>query len=109
MLLLKAKIDKDPQHGNGIMYGGESKSYDIAAMLGGDKIHELFYVETDFGNHMKLSWNELNEMFYVVGVRDYQQWRTDRNYLLSQPSYLDQDKEHIDGINEAMFNLRSQM
>ena len=74
-------------------------------MLNGDQIHELFYVETDFGNHMKLSWSELTNMFEVVGVRDYDQWKADRDQLRNQPSYIDKDM-HCQAIDADMPNLR---
>lgn len=86
MLLLRAKATPDRQHGNGIMYGGGTKIYNTI----GDFVQkEVFYVETDFGNHMTLTWGELNEMFEVVGVRDYGNWRMDRSQLQSQPNLIE--------------------
>lgn len=99
MLLLKAKFSEGGrQHGNGIMYGGCKKEnpafmhqimQETADYSGIESHYEVFYVETDFGNHMSLSWSELNSMFEVVGVRNYFQWLADRKYLQSQPNLVE--------------------
>lgn len=103
MLLLKAKVDANRQHGNGIMYGGrrkENPAYMHNLFLPSsdreevESHYELFYVETDFGNHMALMWSELTAMFEIVGVRDYGQWQADRSYLQSQPNLLIKDLDN---------------
>lgn len=105
MLVLRAKPNETSKHGNAIMYEGESKRYDFPAILNEGEVYELFYVETDFGNHMKLSWSELTSMFEVVGVRNYDQWKADRNELRAQLSYIDKDM-HRQAIDAALYNLR---
>lgn len=82
MLRLAAKPRKDNQrqHGNGIMYGGG------ASPMTFDNDYEprnLFYVETDFGNRMKLTWNELNELYEIIEVVDYKAWRQERSDLIA--------------------------
>lgn len=83
MLRLAAKpvTDGQRQHGNGIMYGGGT-----SPMLSFDDYQqrELFYVETDFGNKMKLTWTELTTMFDIVSVVDYKVWRAERAELIQQ-------------------------
>lgn len=105
MLLLRAKTSDGRQHGNGIMYGGTRKQYFGFSETEPHTDHEVFYVETDFGNHMTLSWTELTDMFDVVGVRDYQKWKADRAYLQSQPNRIDEE-EHRQGIHHHMHNFR---
>ena len=90
MLLLKAKTAGGHQHGNGIMYGGTRKQYSSPPETEAYAEHEVFYVETDFGNHMALLWTELTDMFDVIGVRDYEKWKADRLYLQSQPNLIDE-------------------
>jgi hypothetical protein len=105
MLVLRAKPNETSKHGNAIMYGGETKQYDLPTMLNNHEPYELFYVETDFGNHMKLSWSELTSMFEVVRVMDYERWKMERSDLRNQPNYMQQGM-HRQGIDTAMFNLR---
>lgn len=90
-LRLKAKTAKSGrQHGNGILYGGSLKTYH---MFEPDKYQEIevFYVETDFGNHMTLNWDEVMEMFEVVGWANYDEWRRDRDALREHPRLDQQD------------------
>lgn len=106
MLLLAAKPvdDNQRQHGNGIMYGGGRKENPAfmaeimsGSLTGGftpDSHNEVFFVETDFGNRMTLSWSELTRMYDVVGVRDYRVWRAERQHLIDQPPM---DQDYIDG------------
>ena len=111
MLLLKAKVSQSGNHGNGILYGGgckENPGFMRAVMdpeqdsSGVDSHYEIFFVETDFGNHMKLTWGELTAMYDVVGVRDYGQWKADRLYLQSQPDLLQPDPDAL--AMERMMN-----
>lgn len=80
---------RDPskfQVGNAILYGGDRKlEFD-------DKLsvidNEVFYVETDFGNHMTLTWREVEEMFTIAGWQSYEDWKAARRALQSQPNLI---------------------
>lgn len=56
--------------GNGIRYGTELSRYVEGTVLN--------LVETDFGNRMKLTNRELEELYTVGPERDYDQWKKDR-------------------------------
>ena len=62
--------------GNAILYGAELSRYVKGTVLN--------LVETDFGNRMKLSNNELHELYTVGPERDYEQWKTDRRKAQSK-------------------------
>jgi hypothetical protein len=63
-----------------------------------DEVHEaeLFFVETDFGNHMKLTWGEVMEMYTVAGWQDYELWRARRDELRQQTPFNEIGFEHYD-------------
>lgn len=64
---------KDTSHtGNGIIYDGG-----ISETTG----NEVFYVETDFGNHIKLTWQDIEYMYAIIRWTDYDRWRADRDEL----------------------------
>ena len=64
---------KDPtRNGNAILYGTEPSRYTG---------EQLLLVETDFGNKMKLTVGEVNELFTIGLVVNYQDWRNDRRAL----------------------------
>lgn len=64
---------KDPaRNGNAILYGTEPSKFTG---------EQLMLVETDFGNKMRLTNNELNELFIMGRPRNYQEWLTDRRLL----------------------------
>lgn len=71
--------------GNGIVYGGTT------AMLNDEK--DTFFVETDFGNHMKLSWAEILEMYEIVRWTSYERWKADRADLQQSPNLFEQMRE----------------
>ena len=68
--------------GNAILYGGEFRQYKHPS----DAPHsaEVFYVETDFGSHMTLTWGEVEEMFTVAGYQPYDEWLKARDELRQQ-------------------------
>lgn len=72
------------QVGNAIIYGGMDTNYDPSAPREG----QIFFVESDFGNHMKLSWAEICERWTVVGWQDYREWRQARDELINQPNLI---------------------
>lgn len=68
--------------GNAILYGAVEHP----------EVGQLMLVETDFGNRMRLTSGEVNEMFEIGEVRDYQTWRDDREHLRLQNECADQEK-----------------
>ena len=100
MLALKAKTNSDRQHGNGILYGGTRKMYQNPF-----KEVEVFFVETDFGNHMTLTWPEVIEMFEVVAVRDYDQWKEDRRQLQNEPNLIERASNF--GYDDILNRMRN--
>ncbi len=59
--------------GNAIIYGGDVRYFEAKP----GPLH-IFLVETDFGNKMRLTWNEINELFTISHVEDYQLWKQER-------------------------------
>jgi len=47
-----------------------------------DTGQKLYWVETDFGNNMRLSTNEINEQFVFGPHRNYNDWLRDRQALI---------------------------
>lgn len=72
--------------GNAILYGGGTAMYTQPE----PKEQVLFFVETDFGNHMQLSWAEIEELWTVGQAANYSRWRSDRDQLINE-------KMHVDG------------
>lgn len=71
--------------GNAILYGGQDRD--------DPQDPPLFYVETDYGNHMKLTWSEIMSMFAVGRPCSYDDWRADRRELGTKLSYLVPDNK----------------
>lgn len=71
--------------GNAIIYGGETRDYPAAD---GRFEVNVFFVETDFGNHMVLTWKEIEELFTVGHCCDYQEWRKGRAHLIAEDRTL---------------------
>lgn len=69
MITLLTKDGK--RTGNAIIIGGEDEPADSY----------LFHVETDFGNRIKITAEELNEMFTLGRVCSYTEWDADRRRL----------------------------
>lgn len=67
------------QHGNGILYGGDYVQYNFE---GPTEPRPIFLVETDYGNRMRLSWNEVLELFDVIEVITYDHWAGERARLI---------------------------
>lgn len=64
-----ALVTKDGRKvGNAILYRIETDA----------RLGKLYSVETDFGNHMRLTKRELAEMFSLGLRTDYIRWRNDR-------------------------------
>lgn len=61
MITLLTKDGK--RTGNAIIIGGED-----------DDPEYIFHVETDFGNRIKITAEELNEMFTLGRVCSYEEW-----------------------------------
>ncbi len=80
--------------GNAIIYGGDDfvNVYSPKVILDlepGTPMKPIFFVETDFGNRMKLTWSEIEELFTVGRVCPYDQWKADRNSLREQNAIHD--------------------
>lgn len=87
------------QVGNAIIYGGDDGFNDnaIQMMISTTNFEPkpIFYVETDFGNHMKLTWREIEERFTIGKVMDYNQWKSERDGLRSSPNLIEErTKQH---------------
>lgn len=80
-------FSKGGRIGNGILYGGAEATPNEREPLRSEG-PQTYFVETDFGNHMRLSWAEVNEIFTVAGVMDYTYWRQERNYLRDQSNLI---------------------
>jgi hypothetical protein len=91
MITLKTKDGS--KTGNAIIYGGEDPMDSLASLQARtfngvcDEPKPLFFVETDFGNHMKLSWTEIEEMFTIGQTMDYSFWHAKRAELHEQKPY----------------------
>ena len=81
MLTLQTKNSK--AHGNAIIVCQvEPSSQSMKDYLKG---RPLWLVETDFGNRMKLTDSEIDEMFHrSKAPTDYEQWKHDRAELRQQ-------------------------
>jgi hypothetical protein len=68
---------KDPtRNGNGILYGADRSEITGAWLL---------LVETDFGHKMRLTSREVNELFSIGMIGNYQEWLADRQALRQEP------------------------
>jgi hypothetical protein len=76
MLILTTKDGS--RFGNAILYGGGPSCYAVGETV------NLFFVETDFGHKMRMTWNEVNEMFNISRVCSYDEWANDRANLQIQ-------------------------
>jgi len=80
--------------GNAILYGGDDGMIDLASMIGQvGEPKDIYYVETDFGNHMHLTWDEVQEMFYINGVQSYDRWKEERARLQQEPNLIEQREQ----------------
>lgn len=68
MITLKTKDGR--KTGNAIIFGGGYSKHT------GDPV---FYIQTDFGNHMTLHWAEIEDMFTIGHVMDYSEWQVSRS------------------------------
>lgn len=80
MLTLLTKDGR--KSGNAIIYGGEDHP----------ELGQLFYTETDFGHHQKMTWAEIEEFWTVGRLCDYKTWRGDREFLHTKPMLTDTAK-----------------
>ena len=95
---------RDPsqyQVGNAIIYGGGTKFYHGFAEGEVSTQAEVFYVESDFGNHMTMLWPEIEAMWIVVGWQDYEEWRSNRDELRGKPNLIERQTEEANSIREA--------
>jgi hypothetical protein len=68
----------------------QPSSVSMKAHLAKDN-QKLYLVETDFGNRMKLSTNEINEMFDPGPKQSYKKWASDRAELREEVKIADQE------------------
>lgn len=83
MLLLQTKDGS--RIGNAILYGGGTRVYvnaDIPAVV-------LYFVETDFGNHMRLTWKEILDQFEIGPAQDYRRWKENRRHIQNDMMHID--------------------
>lgn len=85
-------FSKGGRIGNGILYGGAEATPNEWEPLRSEG-PQTYFVETDFGNHMRLTWAEVNEMFTIAGIMDYTYWRKERAELQSQSNLIQKMKE----------------
>lgn len=93
-LRLRPRDPANHKVGNAILYGGVHRHYQHPIDKPSEA--EVFFVETDFGNHMTLTWREVEEMFVVSGWQDYEEWKANRRHLQSLPNLFDQEKSIFD-------------
>lgn len=111
-LRLRPRDPSKHQVGNAILYGGDHRIYGtLPGTIGGIPLGEVseaevFFVETDFGNHMTLTWREVEEMFTVAGWQDHDEWRAARAELQNQPRLRTKNEEERlrDALFETAFN-----
>ena len=73
--------------GNAILYGGMQGS--PLPRFPNDEMPHIFFVETDFGHHMKLTWSEIEELYTVSHFQDYHQWRSERAKLHERTNHME--------------------
>lgn len=59
---------------NAILYDGEESPL--------EKVGYVYLVESDFGNQMRLTWNEIIMRYHIGPVRDYHDWKQSRRNVL---------------------------
>ena len=83
MITLIPKHNRDKRVGNAILYGFGVSDVDDSTQ---------FLVETDFGNHMRLSATEFDGLFLLKGPCRYDDWNRARHLLIMMPQpHRDQD------------------
>ena len=94
-ILLIPRNPSEHQVGNVIIYGGATKFYHN---FDKDKVvpkivppTQVYFVETDFGNHMTMLWSEIETLWITAGWRDYTEWRSKRDELRSQPNLIEKE------------------
>lgn len=90
-------FSKGGRIGNGILYGGAEATPNEREPLRSEG-PQTYFVETDFGNHMRLTWNEVNELFTIEGVMDYSFWKQEREFLRQQPNIMQNMQQSWDAI-----------
>ena len=70
MLILHTKDGR--KRSNAIIKDGE----DYSPVDGVDG--SIYIVETDFGNILRLTWEEIEQSYTIGPVRDYRNWRESR-------------------------------
>lgn len=98
-LRLRPRDPSQHQVGNAILYGGDHRIYGFP--VGEVSEAEVFFIETDFGNHMTLTWAEVEAMFTIAGWQDYAEWRKARRQLQEQPPL--QKQSEADRMCQALF------
>jgi hypothetical protein len=74
LTLISRRKRKDSILGNGILYGFGVSQHDGSAQ---------FLVETDFGNHLRLTNTEFDELFRPHQPCSYRMWKLEREQILS--------------------------
>lgn len=80
MLILHTKDGR--KRSNAIIKGGEDYSL-IDGVEG-----PIYIVESDFGNVMKLTWKEIEQSYTVGPVRNYRDWREDRQRCIDKAEFI---------------------
>ncbi len=65
---------------NAILYGGE----DFSPHHDGP----VYFIETDFGNHIRLSFEEMWSRYTIGPVRNYDEWRQDRQSAIDNQNRM---------------------
>lgn len=78
--------DNGQRVGNGILYAKEPSKYRPEVMLN--------LVETDFGNRMRLTDEELDGYYTVGPETDYERWKSDRQDRRLENLIQDAEQEY---------------
>lgn len=79
--------------GNAILYATEPSKYQEGVTLN--------ICETDFGNRMKLTAQEINDHFVIGPERSYEQWKSDRADAVQTNIINDQCDEYDEQSRKA--------
>lgn len=74
MIILYTK--NGTKYSNAILYGGEESMC--------ENIGYIYFVESDFGNKMRLTLKEINERYTLGPVREYREWFKDRDAAINR-------------------------
>jgi len=72
--------------GNAIIYGGGPSEYCD---------DYLYFIETDFGNRLKLNLKEVEDWFHWGHIHDIDEWRNNRIKLQEQEDEVVSERERI--------------